>query len=98
MKESQAQTEVLRQHQLGQQVLAGVIKQMTGKWQPQQHSQPQSVAGPGPIVTEVDDDDNGSLHGFQQGLNPNRPPDRVAFGVVMEHPRSQNNGEASQQF
>ena len=98
MQESQAQTEVLRQHQLGQQVLAGVIKQMMGQWQPQQHSQPQSVARPGPIVTEVDDDDNWTVQGFPQGPDPHRPPDSGMPVMEMNLPWSQNNGEASQQF
>ena len=35
MKESQAQTEVLRQHHVGQQVLAGVIKSMANNQQAQ---------------------------------------------------------------
>ena len=94
MKESQAQTEVLRQHQLGQQVLAGVIKQMIGQEQPQL----QSVPGPRPIVTEVEDYNIGTVQGFQQGPNPNRLPDNGIPVMEMNLPWSQNNGEASQQF
>ena len=57
MKESQAQAEVLRQHHLGQQVLAEVIKMMASHQQQQQPQQPQqqNAAENGPTVTVVDD-------------------------------------------
>ena len=57
MRESRAQ-EVLRQHEMGQQVLAEVIRMIVVQ-QTQQQSQPQqgqAIAGTGPTVTEVDDD------------------------------------------
>ena len=59
-RESQAQEEVLRQHHVGQQVLAEVIKlivaqQAQPQWQPQQG---QAITGPGPTVTVVDDDED----------------------------------------
>ena len=57
-RESQAQEAVLRQHEMGQQVLAEVIKRIAVQ-QEQQQSQPpqgQAIAGTGQTVTEVDDD------------------------------------------
>ena len=83
MRDSQAQSEVLRQHHLGQQVLAEVIKEIMG----QQRQQQQMTSGAGPVVTEVDDD-NRVDQDFQTGPNPHtRPPDRGGFGVPTENPQ-----------
>ena len=76
MRESQAQTEVLRQHHLGQHALAGVIKGMMNQQTPQQQSQ-QTVAGTGPTVTVVDDEDGGVLN-FRGGQNPQTGPPDIA--------------------
>ena len=68
-RETRAQTEVLRQHHLGQQVLAEVIKEiMAGQQQTQQQSQQQGVAGSGPTATDVDDEDRGRLDFMEVGV------------------------------
>ena len=86
MKESQAQAEVLRQHHLGQQVLAEVIKRMADPWQqpqPQQQCQ-QITAENGPTVTVVDDDDGTRLD-FMGGPSPHpTPPDIGSMRMVIE--------------
>ena len=83
MRDSQAQSEALRQHHLGQQVLAEAIKEIIG----QQQQQQQMTAGGRPVVTEIDDD-NRVDQDFQSGPNPRtRPPDRGAFGVPTENPQ-----------
>ena len=79
MREAQAQAQVLQQHQMGQQVLAEVVKKMM---QPQQP--PMMIGGASqPLITDVDDEGE---RDFRRGQNPHtRPPDR---GVMeMERPR-----------
>ena len=87
VQESQAQTEVLRQHEIGQQVLAEVIKQMMG--QQQQHSRPsqQTVTQSRPIVTEVNDD--GDRLDFMGGQSPNAgPPNGGNGNTTRKQPRA----------
>ena len=80
MKESQAQMQVLRQHEMGQHVLAGVIKMFVF----QREQQHQSGGGTGPIVTDVDDD-NGGVPDFQGGLSPNSgPPDIGSMSMTIQ--------------
>ena len=48
------QSDVLQQHQIGQQVLAEMIKKIiVGQHSPQQCQQQQGIAGTGPIVTDA---------------------------------------------
>ena len=81
MRESQAQTEVLRKHHLGQHVLAGVIKGMMNQQTPQQQSQ-QTVTGTGPTVTDVNDED-GTYLGFPGGPSPHSGPPNIR-SLIME--------------
>ena len=86
MKESQAQAEVLRQHHLGQQVLAEVIKRMADPWQqPQPQPQHQRItAGNGPTATVVDEDDGTRLD-FMGGPSPHpTPPDIGSMRMEIE--------------
>ena len=77
MRDSQEKTQVLRQHQIGLQVQAEVIKRVANQ---QQHPQ-QGVAGTGPTVSEVDDQDGDRLD-FLGGQNPNTgPPNPGQSGV-----------------
>ena len=88
MRESQAQTEVLRQHHVGQHALAEVIKWMANnQQQPQQQQQYQQftagiTAGHGPIVSDVDDDD-GTCLGFPGGPSPHSGPPNIQ-SLTME--------------
>ena len=85
-KETQAQAEVLRQHHLGQQVLAEVIKRMADPWQqPQPQPQHQRItAGNGPTVTVVDEDDGTRLD-FMGGPSPHpTPPDIGSMRMEIE--------------
>ena len=89
MRETQAQEQVLRQHEMGQQVLAEVIKRMVGQHGHQQ-SQPQCQVGAGPTVTEVDDDgqDPDRLD-FLGGPNPHKgPPNGGTRQVTIKPPRT----------
>ena len=81
-RECQAQAEVLRQHHVGQHVIAEVIKRIiAGQQQEQQH--PQGVTGAGPTVTEADDN-SGMASNFPNAPSPNSgPPNNGAFGVPM---------------
>ena len=84
-RDSQVHAEILRQHQMGQQVIAEVKKcMMTGHHQGQQQQQPhQGVTGTGPVVTEVDDHDGDRLD-FSNAPSPNAgPPNDGGFGVQM---------------
>ena len=78
-REAQAQAQVLQQHQMGQQVLAEVVKKMM---QPQQP--PMMIGGASqPLITDVDEE---AERDFQRGPNPHtRPPDREV--MEMERPR-----------
>ena len=83
-RESQAQEDVLRQHEMGQQVLAQVIKRIVVQ-QEQQHSQPpqgQATVGAGPTVTEVDDDQDSDRLDFMTGPNPHKGPPTGGTGQV----------------
>ena len=78
MKESQVQTEVLRQHGIGQHVLAEMIKWVANQQQqaqPQQQYQ-QITAGNGPTVTVVDDEDGTHLD-FLGGPSPHSGPPEI---------------------
>ena len=59
LKESQAQMQVLRQHEMGQQAIAGVIKSMM-RQQPYHQEQPQqtSPTTTGPVVTVIEEDED----------------------------------------
>ena len=84
----QAQTEVLRQHQLGQQVIAEVIKKIIlgqGPQQAQQQPQHQGIAENGPTVTEVDDEDPDRLD-FLGGPNPHKGPPNSGSGQMTTKP------------
>ena len=88
MKESQAQEEVLKQHHMGQQVLAEVMKRFVFQ-QEQQQPQPQqgqAIAGAGPIVTEVDDDDDPDRLNFLTGPNPHKGPPNGGTGQTTTKP------------
>ena len=82
MNETQAQSQVLRQHHVGQHVLADVIKQMMF----QQPSQPQSqaVTLTGPTVTEVDDDQD--LLNYLGGPSPHSGPPNGGTGHIVTKP------------
>ena len=83
MKEALAQAEVLREHHVGQHVLAEVIKQTLFQQQ-SQPTQGQAVTGNGPTVTDADGDDGDHLD-FQGGQNPQAgPPDigSLSFEIV----------------
>ena len=91
MSDNDEQTRVLRQHEIGQQALSGVIKGMTDKQPPQP-----TVTGTGPTVTEVDDD-NGGVLDFQGGPSPYRPPDKGSFSMVIESTQIPNHMEVEKQ-
>ena len=79
MRDSQEQTRVLRQHELGLQVQAEVIKVVATQHQhpPQQHGATRTS----PTVTEADDKDGDRLD-FLGGQNPNTgPPNTGQFGT-----------------
>ena len=85
MRESQAQEDVLRQHEMGQQVLAEVIRRIVVQQeqrQPQQPQQGQTISGAGPTVTEVDDDQDGDRLDFLGGPNPHKGPPTGGTGQV----------------
>ena len=97
MNEYQAQTEVLRQHQLGLQVQAEVIKRIINGQHPQQQPQ-QGVAGTGLTVSEVDDQDR-DHRDFQGVQNPNSvPPNNGLFGAVIQFSQVPTNLEIGQSF
>ena len=70
MRESQEQTRVLRQHELGLQVQAEVIKVVANH---QQQPPQRGATGTSPTVTEVNDQDGDHLD-FLGGQNPNTGP------------------------
>ena len=73
MKESQAQMQVLRQHEMGQQAIAGVIKCMMRQQEyHQEQAQQTSVTTTGPVVTIVEED--GDVLDFLGSQNPNSGP------------------------
>ena len=71
MRETQERTQVLRQHQLGLQVQAEVIKVVAN--QHQHPPQQQGSTGNGQTVSEADGKDGDSLD-FPGGQNPNTGP------------------------
>ena len=86
VRDSQEKTQVLRQHQIGLQVQAEVIKRAVNH-QPQHPPQQQGVTGTGPTVTEVDDQDTDQLD-FLGGQNPNSgPPNIGPFGAANQIPQ-----------
>ena len=81
MRESQEQTQVLRQHQLGLQVQAEVIKAVANQQQCQHPPQTQSAERTSPTVVEVNDKDGDRLD-FLGGQSPNTgPPNTGQSGV-----------------
>ena len=101
MKESQAQEEVLRQHHLGQQVIAEVIKMIVAQqaqqqWQPQQN---QTITGPGPTVTVVDDDEDPDRLNFMGGPDPHSgPPNRGPRQTRTKPPRTRKHKTAVKMY
>ena len=96
MRESQEQTRVLRQHQLGLQVQAEVIKRVANQ-QPQQ-PQPQGPTGTNPTVVEVDEQDGDHLD-FLGGQNPNTgPPNPGQFGANQMQQLSTGTAVVPRQF
>ena len=95
VNEYQAQTEVLRQHQLGLQIQAEVIKRiMTGE-HPQQQPR-QGVTRTGPTVSDADDHDQDHLD-FRGVQNPNSgPPNNGPVGVAIQIPQVPVNMEIVQ--
>ena len=84
MKEVKAQAKALQQHEMGQQVLAEMLK-LVMNHRSSQH-QHQMSTGTGPVVTEVDDTSNADL-GFWGGPNHSEgPPDIGGFGVMTQLP------------
>ena len=96
MRENQAQAQVLRQHEMGQQAIAGVIKVMMTRDQQQQPQQ--TVTGSGPIVTEVDDD-NGGILDFTGGRSPQTgPPDIGSLTMSIKPPRAPRPKDDGQEY
>ena len=84
MRESQAQEDVLRQHEMGQKVLAEVIRRIAVQ-QEQQKSQPQqgqAITGTVSTVTEFDDDQDNHRLDFLTGPNPHDGPPNGGTGQV----------------
>ena len=95
MREVQAQAQELQQHEMGQHVLAEMLK-LVMNHQSSQH-QHQTATGTSPVVTEVDDTCGADL-GFRGGPNPNEgPPDIEAFGVMTQLPQVPDKMEMVQQ-
>ena len=87
-KEYQAQADVLRQHQMGQQVIAEVVKRIIAG-QGQQQTQQQGVTGRRPTVSDADDHDPDRLD-FLGGLNPHSgPPNGGMQGWLIQPPQIQ---------
>ena len=83
---NQEQSEVLQEHQMGQQVIAEMIKMiMAGQQQPQQPQPQQAAIGSGPVVTVVDDDQDGERLDFQGGPSPSpTPPDMGSMQMEIQ--------------
>ena len=83
MKENQEQNQVLQRHEIGQHVLAEVLKDVAN--QQAQQPQPQTVTSTGPTVTEVDED----ALDFLSGQNPNTGPPIGGIGrMSIKRPRA----------
>ena len=82
MRNSHEQTLVLRQHELGLQVQAEVIKVVANQ-QPQHPPPSQGAAGTSPTVTEAGDQDGDRLD-FLGGQNPNPGPPNTGQSVTNQ--------------
>ena len=81
VRESHEQTNVLRQHELGLQVQAEVIRRVAN----QQSQQRGTATGTGPTVSEVDNEHDGDSLDFPGGQNPNSgPPNNRPFGAAKQ--------------
>ena len=99
MRENQEQTNVLRQHQLGLQVQAEVIKTVVNQQQNQQAQQQQSVTRTGLTVSEFDNDQDQDHLDFPGGQNPNSgPPNSGPFGAANRVVQVPANLEIVQMF
>ena len=90
MRESQEQEAVLRQHEMGQQVLAEVIKRIVDQQGQQRSQQPQGQAriGAGPTVTQVEDDQDPDRLDCMTGPNPHKgPPNGGTRQATSKPPR-----------
>ena len=85
VREFQAQSEVLRQQQMGQQVLAEVLKMTMAGQQPRQPCQQQDFTGTGQSVTVTEVDDVGGTDpNFPNAPSPNSgPQNNGGFGMPM---------------
>lgn len=84
IKEYQAQAEVLRQHHLGQQVIAEVVKRIIAGQTSQQPPQQQGVMGKALTVSEVNALDPDRLD-FLSWQNPQSgPPNNGPFGAANQ--------------
>ena len=97
MRESQAQAEVLRQHQMGQQAIAGVLKLFVNRQrQQQQPEHPATMTEPSVTIVDMDD---GTVQGFQGGPNPNTgPPDIASLSMDIVPHQLPNNSRVAGQF
>ena len=88
IKESQAQMQVLRQHEMGQQAIAGVIKCMMRQLEyHQERAQQAGVTTTGPVVTIVEED--GDVLDFLGSQNPNSGPLIIGIGqLTIKPPRA----------
>ena len=81
VRESHEQTNVLRQHELGLQVQAEVIRRVAN----QQSQQQGTATGTGPTLSEVDNEHDGDSLDFPGGQNPNQgPPNNGPFGAAKQ--------------
>ena len=93
IRENQEQNQVLQRHEIGQHVLAEVLKEMANQ-QPQQQQKPQTVMNTGPTVTEVDED----RLDFLSGKNPNTGPPIGGIGqMTTKGPRAPRRKEDPKQ-
>ena len=84
MRENQEQKQVLQRHEIGQHVLAEVIKEVANQ-QSKQQQQSQTVTSTGPKVTEVDED----RLDFMSGQNLNTGPPIGGTGqMTTKRPRA----------
>ena len=84
MRENQEQKQVLQRHEIGQHVLAEVIKEVANQ-QSKQQQQSQTVTSTGPTVTEVDED----RLDFLSGQNLNTGPPTAGIGpMTTKGPRA----------
>ena len=101
MRESQEQEAVLRQHEMGQRVLAEVIKRIVVQQEQQQSKPPQgqTITGAGPTVTEVDDDHDEDRLDFLGGPNPHEGPHNSGTGqVTTKQPQVRKHKETVEEY